>query len=151
MQDIRLVYPGIKENDKDWFYAPGDYTPLLESFGYEIVVREDDQEYQGDSFILYFDRSGDHGEYDGMDQYGILIFGWGSCSGCDALQGCQSYQEIDDLRKSLHDSIIWDSARSQLRYFETHDWDGDYHRSSDACKKWINESIAYLEKIISSD
>lgn len=151
MQDIRLVYPGIRESDKDWFDAPGDYTPLLESFGYEILVREDDQEYQGDSFILYFDRNGDHGEHDGMDQYGILIFGWGSCSGCDALQGCQSYREIDDLRKSLHESIRWDSARSQLRYFETHDWDGDYHRSSDACKKWIAESIAYLEKIVNSD
>ena len=71
MEDIRSIYPGLEEP----FYGPGDYSPILLSFDAEIVLAADDQDYQGDSYVLY--RRG--------DSFGVLIFGWGSCSGCDAL------------------------------------------------------------------
>lgn len=148
MEDIRRVYPGLDESDGG-FYGPGDYNPLLESMGYQILIKKDEGGYQGDSFVLFYDESGDHGEYDGMDQYGILVFGWGSCSGCDALQACNYYKDIEKLRDELNDSIRWDSASSQLRYFQEHDWDGDWSRDSQECKEWVAESIDYLFKVVS--
>ncbi len=74
----------------------GDYQPMLDSFG-EILIQEDDDDYQGDSYVLYKDGS----------RYGLLIFGWGSCSGCDALQACNSIKEVQELMDSLYSDIEW--------------------------------------------
>lgn len=54
-----------------------DYKPIVNSFG-KIIIQVNDGDYQEDSYILLED--------DG--RYGYLSFGWGSCSGCDALQAC---------------------------------------------------------------
>lgn len=134
-KDIREVYPDAQ--DKYGFCAPANYDPLLESFGYEILLQVDDKDYQGDSRVLYRDGT----------RYGLLIFGWGSCSGCDALQACGSYEEIEELRKELHDGIRWfDSAEEALKYFEEHDWEGDFYWNDDETKRFINEGIALLRK-----
>lgn len=99
---IREVFPPNKE----WSYSSDGmpyvgYDELVESFGFEVVSRRDVGDYQGDSMYVLKEGS----------RYGWLNFGWGSCSGCDALQGCSSYEELDELRKSLHDDIRWfDSA-----------------------------------------
>ena len=65
-----------------------DYRPMIDSFGYEILLQVDDKDYQGDSRLLFRDVS----------RYGILIFGWGSCSGCDSLQACESLEDVEKLR-----------------------------------------------------
>ena len=57
-------------NGKEYWW---DYTPMLEEFG-DILLREDDEGWQGDSFLIYHNDN----------KYGYLSFGWGSCSGCDA-------------------------------------------------------------------
>ena len=63
MRPITEVY-----SDESYF---GDYQPLLESFEYDILLQIDDNDYQGDSRLLFKDG----------DRFGILTFGWGSCSG----------------------------------------------------------------------
>ena len=75
-------------------------------------------DYQGDSVVLF-----GHGEY-----RGILIFGWGSCSGCDALKGCFSYQDIEELRENLCSGIPGGSrqAGNALNILKTNDWEGEY-------------------------
>lgn len=89
-----------------------EYTPMLEEFG-EIIIRVDVDDYQGDSYLIYKDG----------DRYGYLSFGWGSCSGCDALQGCCSIREVQELMDKLYNDIIWFDSKVLLKeYFNTKDW-----------------------------
>ena len=119
---IKEVYPEWDEEDQfefafAWNGQDGTYGPLLKSMGFEILVQEDEDDYQGDSVVLF-----SHGEY-----RGILIFGWGSCSGCDALKGCFSYKDIEELREKLCNDIRWFKTSGDcLNYLENHDWEGEY-------------------------
>ena len=79
-----------------YFDSPDDYTPIIQSFGH-VIVRIDEDGYEGDTFVLLGKD----------DRYGFLVFGWGSCSGCDALQGCNSYDDIDALIAELENDINW--------------------------------------------
>jgi hypothetical protein len=133
MKDIREVYDA---SESGYFYAY-DYSPLLESFGYEIVVQIDEHNYQGDSWLLFRDDN----------RYGYLCFGWGSCSGCDALQACGSYQEIEALQHELYNAILWfDSLDETLQWFYTHDWEGDYSWSRGEQQQFRTEAINYLKE-----
>jgi hypothetical protein len=89
----RLIYPDI---DFDGVCEICDYSPIIKSFG-DVVVQIDEEDYQGDSFVLLRKD----------EQYGFLCFGWGSCSGCDALQGCETVEALDELIDELQDSIKW--------------------------------------------
>lgn len=126
---LEEVYPG----DEGYF---SDYDKLLGSYGYEIVVKEDEDGYQGDSLVL-FRKEG---------RYGFLCFGWGSCSGCDALQACGSIEDVEDLRKELHRSITWGNAAESLKYVKEHDWQGDacYSSDKDMVKKFVKKATEYL-------
>lgn len=89
-----------------------DYQPMLDEFG-NIVLQCDEDDYRGDSFIIY--------EKDG--KYGYLTFGWGSCSGCDALQACDTIDEVQELMDGLYSDIIWFESLEALKgFFETKDW-----------------------------
>ena len=129
------IYPGcLRGGRKDVFDSPYDYTPILKSFG-NIAVREDENDYQGDSWVLY----------DNQGRIGYLCFGWGSCSGCDALQACDSYAEIDDLIDSLRNRVKWfDSKFDALEWFKSHDWEGDYCADIDDFKKFLSKALSYL-------
>lgn len=140
MKPIQEVYPEVAKElaEDNYFSAPGDYQPLLKSFGYEIAVQVDDKDYSGDSRLLLKDGA----------RLGILIFGWGSCSGCDALQRCNSFAEIDELRTELFDQIKWfDSKQEALSYVRGHDWEGDYGwRSGDGkAKEFVQRVLEILE------
>jgi hypothetical protein len=106
MKPIKEIYTHC-EDTEGYFIAEGDYLPLLESMG-QILVKVDDHDYSGDSRVLYKDG----------DKYGILIFGWGSCSGCDALQGCDSFEEIEQLRTKLFNDIRWFAKEEVLNRLE---------------------------------
>ena len=137
MKPINEVYPeeAQEEQKRGACYGPSDYTPMLDSMGYETLLRVDDGDYQGDSRLILRDGS----------RYGVLIFGWGSCSGCDALQACHSMKDIDDLRTSLRDSVKWfESQEECLRYFETHDWEGDYCWHADETRQFVREGKQLL-------
>ena len=117
-----------------WFNAPSDYTPILSSFG-KIVIQWDEKDYQGDSWVLY----------NFNDKIGFLNFGWGSCSGCDALQGCGSLEEIDALIERLRDSVKWfDTKGAALDWFKTHEWNCDYCYNIDEFKQFLRKAIDYL-------
>lgn len=100
----RSLFPGC-QRDK-WFDSPCNYAPIIKSFG-QVFVQVDEDGYSGDTFVLL-----------GKDnKFGFLSFGWGSCSGCDALQRCDSYEEIDELIENLENSIQWfDSLREAQEY-----------------------------------
>ena len=125
--DVRELYP---EDECYW----SDYQPMLDAFG-NIAVQVDDDDYQGDSRVLY-DENG---------EIGLLIFGWGSCSGCDALQACGSLEEVQELCDKLQEDIKWfDDKKQALEYFTSHDWQGDYSWHQTETKEFVNKCIEYL-------
>lgn len=131
--DINEKFPNCKQADgysrlKD---CPS-YDEIVEAFGHEIVVQVDDDDYQGDSRYLL--KSG--------DRYGNLNIGWGSCSGCDAIQACCTIPEIQKLADDIEGSIQWfDSKEQAKQWFETHDWKGDY--------SWRNKKQSdFVEKVL---
>lgn len=127
MKSVQEVYP----QDSTFFYV-SDYTPLLESFELPILVRIDEQNYSGDSFVLFKDTN----------RYGVLIFGWGSCSGCDALQSCRSYEEVNALQTDLFNKIQWfDSARKLLEWLLNDDREYDYQARSKEWRQFIRECV----------
>ena len=111
---------------------PG-YTPILNSFG-DIICRVDIPDiggYHGDTQVLL--------RNDG--KYGYLMFGWGSCSGCDALLHCESYEEVDELIESTYGQIRWfDDEEEALRFFREHEWNHDHAYSP----RFVRFCIGYL-------
>jgi hypothetical protein len=107
-------------------YGPS-YTDLIDSMEVENLLQVDDDDYQGDSRVLLRDG----------DRYGLLTFGWGSRSGCDALQAAEGNDtEVRELRDDLWRAIHWEDSAAALltyiartrwlTYIEGKDWSLDY-------------------------
>lgn len=138
LEKVKELYPEKLSGDLEghWWYAPSDYSPMIEAFG-EVLIREDQDDYHGDSWVLYQKE----------ERLGFLNFGWGSCSGCDALQACDSVEDIAGLMGELNDRIKWfDTKQEALAYFENHDWEGDYCFSSDEFKTFLASALEYLKQ-----
>jgi len=138
MKPIREVYPCLVEDEEKYgrFYGPGDYGSLIDSMGFETLLEIHDHDYQGDSRYILKDG----------DRYGMLIFGWGSCSGCDALQACESFKEIEELRDSLVNSILWYDSKQELHDFiRDRDWELQYCWHQEETKEFVEKSLALLE------
>lgn len=98
-------------NDTEYFYPTESYGDLVEKNA-EILVESTLGSWQGD--MLFLLRSG--------DQFGFLVVGFGSCSYCDALEGCESQEEVDNLAQSLYDGIKWfDSLEEAKNYIADQD------------------------------
>jgi len=123
------------------------YDQIIARFG-DVVIKVEDDDYQGDTRVLYR-----HWHWkDGRDvqRIGYLRFGWGSCSGCDALQACTSEEEVEDLINELRSSIKWfDSKEEALEFFENHDWKGDYSYRMKGQLAFVNAVKAYLKGMLS--
>jgi hypothetical protein len=135
MRTAKEIYPSYwEEEQKDGsFYGPGNYQPIINELG-NVLVQVDDNDYQGDSRILY--------EKDG--KYGFLIFGWGSCSGCDSLQACENIWEIQALMENLGNSIRWYDTIDELKqYFKDKDWDLEYSWHAEETKEFVDKVINY--------
>lgn len=91
------------------------YFPMINAFG-EIVTSHESDGPTGDSWVLYRDGG----------RYGYLLFGWGSCSACDALDSCKSVDEIQSLMDELYASIRWMAKPEMIAFLDTHDWEGDF-------------------------
>lgn len=94
------------------------YDELIDSFEVEVLVRVDDDDYQGDTRLLVRDGG----------RYGLITFGWGSCSGCDALEAAgANLVEVTELRDQIWSQAHWeDSADLMLAYIYGKDWSLDY-------------------------
>lgn len=104
----QALYP--EAADRTYFDSPYDYDPIIKSFG-EVLVQVDDDDYQGDTRVLL--RKG--------SRFGFLVFGWGSCCGCDALQACDSYQEVDELIDDLENDIKWFDTLAEAQAYIAND------------------------------
>lgn len=112
------------------------YSDLVDSMEVNVLVEEHDNDYQGDSFYLV--KKG--------REYGLLIFGWGSCSGCDALEAAYgSVTEATDLRDGLYDSITWMSKPDMRKYVNEKDWSLDYYYYERAGRKFGERVVEYFK------
>lgn len=89
------------------------YADLVRTMGVEIVSEKEFGSYQGD--LVYHVRRG--------DTLGILVCGYGSCSGYDALQAAEGYsdnltegvlRDLTALRDQLQAEILWPSPGQTL-------------------------------------
>lgn len=134
MIDVKTLY----SEEYMWngmFMRISEYEPMITAFG-NVVFMVEDNAYQGDTRVLY----------DNDGKIGHLIFGWGSCTGCDALQGCKSIEEVQELCNELENDIMWfDTREEALKYFETHDWEGDWSWYHDETHTYVELAIKYLK------
>ena len=111
----------IERKESTWDY---DYSDLVKSISEKVnwTVEAGFNDYQGDFFFL--------GE-DSENNIYFLPFGYGSCSGCDALQGCDSYEEIVELRddlkrnvrqfKDINDFVTWFNGQGRFEWWSRED------------------------------
>ncbi len=130
----RLYGAEYKDDDGSYFYGPSDYNPIIQSFG-EVLVQVDDDDYQGDTRVLL--------RKDG--RYGFLNFGWGSCSGCDGLQACSSFREIEELIQGLERDIKWFDTLAEAQAYIGNDAEreGSYYYHEDEWAKFKAAALAH--------
>jgi len=132
---VKDLYP----QSSDYFSAYS-YQPMIDSFG-KVLIQVDDNDYQGDTRVLL----------EKANSIGLIIFGWGSCSGCDALQGCENMDDLQKLYDSMESSVKWfASAEQALCYFEDHDWEGDYSWHNKETRVFVSKSKDVLAKMVAT-
>lgn len=103
----------------EWFDVCASYEELIELDGVTIEFSVQEGSYQGDQYCVV--RHPERG-------WGFVCFGYGSCSGCDALQGCCSVEQIKELAEDIHNDIEWYETKEKLvEWFQNRDWAGTYH------------------------
>ena len=109
----RQVYTAIAKSlfmNPDGFMRAYDYDKIIEALG-DIVARGDTNDCQGDT-VAIVKRDG---------KFGFVAFTWGSCSGCDALQACDSYEEVGELIESIDKSIVWKDTIEEMKAYVNSD------------------------------
>lgn len=114
------------------------YSDLIDAMQVQIIHQVNQGAYEGETYVLIRDG----------DRYGLLIFGWGSCSGCDALEACVTIEEATDLLLKLWNDIHWESSSDDmLTYMSTKDWDLEWLGQEPAGRKFVTESIGKLREL----
>jgi hypothetical protein len=133
MRTARELFP---EAFKDTYSITANYQVMLEEFG-KIVLQVDDANCAGDSRVLYQDG----------DMFGWLQFGWGSCTGCDALQRCETIEEVQNLMNRLQADIKWfDNWYDADAFFRNHAWKTDYSNNAKQ-KEFIAKALVLFNEI----
>lgn len=119
------------------YFCAHDYTPMIDLFGH-VLVRVDDQDYEGDTRLAYYKDN----------KYGYLNIGWGSCSGCDALQACDNHEQVAELMKSLENNIRWFESLNDLKeYIQSEDRKLNYCYHMKEWKDFVAQVVALEETI----
>jgi hypothetical protein len=115
-------------------WAGYDYDELVTSRGASIVTSESDDGYEGDTYYLL--------AQDG--RYGYLVVGWGSCSGCDALEACVDFGDVRDLRDRLLSEVTWGTAAEVAAHIEARTELTDFYAREPAFKEFKRQAAIAL-------
>lgn len=132
--DIKTFYPDAVED-----FNSGDHASLVRSFGVEILVEGTAYDYEGSytGDVLYL--------LEKEEYIGFFTFGFGSCSGCDALQGCSSWADLEELRQSLWRSVKWfNSPTEALEYLAQKEWNLEFVGEGESTKDFVEKACLYL-------
>lgn len=141
----RMIVEYFIERDGYWFnptnYDYMGYDALIDFIG-EQVVWVTLSSYQGDHLYLLKERT--------TGQFGYLCQSYGSCSHCDILQGCVTFEDYEDLLEDMLDETIWfDSPQEAYTWFTERDWEGThlwYYRED--LEEFIQKSLDVLMEAI---
>ena len=126
MKEIEFEYDHY---DPTRMLYPPSYEQVIESLG-DVKHLTQQGSYEGDYFVVL--------AKDG--KLGWLAFGYGSCSACDALQGCDTKEEVLDLVEGLRSSIVWfDTEEALVDYLK-----GKYLKAE---PQWWHENKGVTEML----
>lgn len=107
------------------------YESIIEDQGVEVLNSLYMGDYQGDILMIVRNKAG---------QFGVLTTGYGSCSGCDALEACYGFKEEEDnLARDLINSVIWHDPENIIEYLDNKDWEGSYYGQAQELSDFIKE------------
>jgi hypothetical protein len=117
----------------EYYSAPMSYDEIVATQG-EIIKDWIIGSWQGD--YVYLLKSG--------DKYAFTVIGYGSCSGCDALEGCESDEEFNELKEDIVNSIVWGTKQDVLDYVTNQEANRWYFHEEDwvEIRKEIMEILA---------
>lgn len=92
----------------DWYDEDPTIGGLVASWGYEVVASEIFGSWQGDEAYILSDG----------DRIGIIVIGYGSCSGCDAFEAALPFPADDNSDWSELTSLC-DEWRTVVRWFDS--------------------------------
>lgn len=110
----------------------------------DILCSEDIGSYQGETYVLLFNRV--------TYKYGYLNYSFGSCYVCDWWQSVEGDSEGElDLRNSLWSDIKWMSKKESLEFFSTQHphWQAShYYNNFDAHDTFKRAVIEHKNKYV---
>jgi len=122
------------ESSEERYYCYSN-SGLVESFEVEVVHEDQVGDYQGDDLFILRDG----------ERYGFLSVGYGSCSGCDYLEGLgNDLQKVTEYRDELWEDIEWKESRQEMiEFLETRDWDLQWYGRQ--AKKFVADALQLLK------
>ncbi|MHA2280257.1 MAG: hypothetical protein ACXAC5_05305 [Promethearchaeota archaeon] len=127
-------------DDDDWYR--GGYEELIEATGCEIIDSLKMGSYQGDLLMIVSKNY----------RFGVLSTGYGSCAGCDELQGCYTHNDRAELAKKIYGKIIWKEPTKIIDYLQDKDWETEYYGKQKGLPEFVDKVkeqiiIRYLARI----
>lgn len=137
MRNVREMYYSkeVEEIADGYWWGVSDYQPILNAIA-PVAVQVCSGSYSGDTMVLYLKEG----------KWGYMRFGWGSCSACDALQGCKTWEQVQELADGFERSVQWfDSKEDALKFFREHDWAGEYWSNGES-EEFVKRAIEKIEQ-----
>ena len=107
----------------EYYSPPMSYDGIVETQG-EIIKDWTLGHYQGD--YVYLLKNG--------DKYAFTVIGYGSCSGCDALEGCGNDEEFNELKDAIVSGIVWGTKQDVYDYVNNQEANRWYFHEED----WVD-------------
>lgn len=104
----------------EYYEPPMSYDGIVETQG-EIIKDWTLGHYQGD--YVYLLKNG--------DKYAFTVIGYGSCSGCDALEGCGNDEEFNELKDAIVSGIVWGAKQDVYDYVNNQEANRWYFHEED--------------------
>lgn len=131
---VHAVEPGV--DFTKWSHGVG-YMTLIQAMGHDLLVHLSESGWSGDDFLLMRDADG---------RYGFLVFGWGSCSGCDAMEAASSWEDAEAIYQKLCDDVHWfDTLAGCVAYIhDKHRAGMEWYRFSDEFPSFVQQVDEYV-------
>lgn len=114
----------------EYYEPPMSYDEIVATQG-EIIKDWTLGYYQGD--YVYLLKNG--------DKYAFTVIGYGSCSGCDALEGCGDDEEFSALKEDIISGIVWGTKQDVYDYVNNQEANRWYFHEED----WVDIRKDVLE------